>query len=301
MPNHTVPSAATAIPDSPDHSPGTANSENLPSPNFPILLPRNSTNHALPDASTAISLGELPAVGISYSVICSPGAILTSVLPPCKVPHTTPFASTATPYGPPRADFGTLRVNSPSLSRVNPYALLSANHTAPSGATASRPSRAIGVFSGKDLISPLGSMREICTSVGSTNHAAPCASTARPTGSTFFLLLGRRCTLPSWIIPTASAKPIVNHTVSSGPAATAVGISLATVIAYSTNSPPGLARENIVAAMTAMTALTINISLLRENTLLIECVPSTSTGGGAGVAVTAQEPPRGQSANNEQR
>jgi hypothetical protein len=90
-----------------------------------------------------------------------------------------------------------------------------------------------------------------------------------------FFAFGQALYLAVLIIPTASAKPIVNHTVSSGPAATAVGISLATVIAYSTNSPPGLARENIVAAMTAMTALTINISLLRENTLLIECVPST--------------------------
>src|SRR5579859_5103926 len=120
MPNQTAPSSATAMPDSPAHSPGTVYSENFPSLNFPTLFPRNSTNHGLPAASTATSLGELPGVGISYSEIACPGAILTRELPPCMVPQTTPCASTATPYGPPRTEFGTLRVNTPSLSRVNP-------------------------------------------------------------------------------------------------------------------------------------------------------------------------------------
>src|SRR5512140_2858803 len=114
-------------------------------------------------------------------------------------------------------------------------------------------------------------MRDIRTSVGSVNQAAPCASTASPTGSTLFLLFGKRCNLPSRIMPTASANPIVNHTVPSGDAATVVGMSLATVIGYSTKSPPGPCalrdfQNTAAATMTATT--TTMMTTLRAADLL---------------------------------
>src|SRR5215472_5635612 len=123
----------------------------------------------------------------------------------------------------------------PPRSRVTLNPVLSANQTAPSGPRARRLSLAIGVsVSGNDEMVPSGAIRDTARAGESVNQAAPSAAAASPIGSTLSLPLGSFSILPLRRIPIASENSMVNQTVSSGPMATAVGMSFALGIGYST-------------------------------------------------------------------
>src|SRR5215510_8290972 len=109
----------------------------------------------------------------------------------------------------------------------------SVNHTAPSGATASRPSFAIGVDRGKVAMAPDWEMWAMARTVASVYHAEPSAAAASPMGSRFCVPLVNRSIFPWRQRPMASDNSMVNQMAPSGAAATAVGISLARSIRYS--------------------------------------------------------------------
>src|SRR4029453_3980818 len=115
------------------------------------------------------------------------------------------------------------------------------NHTAPSGAPASRPSFAIGVDRGKVAMAPDWDMWAMARTVASVYHAEPSAAPASPRGPNFCVPLASRSILPWRQRPMASENSMVNQTAPSGAAATAVGISLARSIGYSMQ--PGAGRN----------------------------------------------------------
>ena len=125
------------------------------------------------------------------------------------------------------------------------WPLDSANQAAPSGATASLPSRTIGVSSRKLDTSPEGVMRDTTWAAMSVYQALPSGATSMPIGSTLLPGFGRRSSCPSRTRPMASAPPIENQTVPSAAAAMPIGMSSGSGIAYSTNCgapPPPQAR-----------------------------------------------------------
>ena len=83
-------------------------------------------------------------VGMSNSLYVPSGSIRTSLFASWSVPHTVPRSSTATPNGAAFVSRMGYGVSCPPMARVKLLPQLSANHTAPSGATASRPSWASG-------------------------------------------------------------------------------------------------------------------------------------------------------------
>src|SRR4029450_8271941 len=157
--------------------------------NRATLFALASSTHTAPRPSRATSPSPLRRVGTSNAVISAPGRMLTRLLAFCKVAHTVPCGSTATPNGPtldePNGEGGPTgcRVNTPSLRRVTLTPGGSANQTAPSGETARGPSLAIDVDRGKDVIAPSGETREIARACAFVYHTYPSASTARPSGS----------------------------------------------------------------------------------------------------------------------
>ncbi len=105
-------------------------------------------------------------------------------------------------------------------------ALASANHTAPSGAMASRPSLATGVSRLKAVIVPSDDARPIFCFDASVYHARPALSTARPSGSTLSVPFGSFWICPSRKSPMVSEDSSVNHTVPSRAAAMPTGMSV---------------------------------------------------------------------------
>ena len=141
----------------------------------------------------------------------------------------------------------------------------SANQAAPSGATASRPRRTIGVSSGKLVTSPEGVMRDTACAAMSVYQALPSGATARPSGSSL-PGFGRRSSCPSRTRPMASAPPIENQTVPSSAAAMPIGMSSGSGIGYSTNcgDPPLPQTRYRPAAASAASAMTAAASRPRR-------------------------------------
>src|SRR5215471_1251108 len=149
----------------------------------------------------------------------------------------------------------------PSRSRVMLSAVLSANHTAPSGAMASWLSRAMGVpVSANEVTAPYDVTRDTARAGESVNHAALSAAMASPIGSTLGLPLGIFAILPSRSTPIASEDSMVNQMLPSRPTATAVGMSLAPGIRYSTKplGRHGAKRQSTPAAAAATSASPIS-------------------------------------------
>ena len=88
----------------------------------------------------------------------------------------------------------------------------SANQTAPSGATASRPRRTIGVSIGVLEISPSGVIRETALAAMSVYQTLPSGAAARPSGSMLLPGFGSHSSWPSRTRPSAAAPSIVNQT-----------------------------------------------------------------------------------------
>src|SRR3989442_12289653 len=150
-----------------------------------------------------------------------------------SVAHTVPSPLTATPNGAAPNELAWWRVKTPRSSRVTLGVRASANHTAPAGATASRPSLASGMDSVNAVMAPSGEMRATARAGLSVNHAYPSASTASPSGSTFSFPLGSRSLPPFRSTPMASENSIVNQTAPWGLTATAAGMSVVLSIRYS--------------------------------------------------------------------
>ena len=136
----------------------------------------------------------------------------TSLFDSGTVAHTAPSPSTATPNGPtppspaPVGEATACRLNTPSFSRVTLTVVGSANQTAPSGATARRPSLATGVARSNEVMDPSLDIREIARMRESVYHAEPSASAASPSGSRFSLPLASFSILPSFNRPMASEE-----------------------------------------------------------------------------------------------
>src|SRR6266404_4839014 len=189
---HTAPSGATASAVSPGDGVGITNSVNWLSAKRPILPACCSRNHTAPVASTATSPSPLPRVGTSNSVIWPSPAMRASRFASGSVAQTVPRGSTATPQGTAPAERDTWRVNAPSLSRVTLAVVASANHTALSGPTASRPSLTTAVVRGNDRMLPSAAIRETARAGPSVNQTLPAASTSRPRLSRLYVCLETR-------------------------------------------------------------------------------------------------------------
>src|SRR6266851_1228228 len=136
-------------------------------------------------------------------------------------------------------------MKTPRWSCVTLAVVTSANQTAPSGATANRPRLTIGVDSGNERMLPSGEIREIARFGVSVYQTPPAASTASPSGSRFWVPLGKRSILPFRNTAIASENSMVNQTAPLGATASAVGISVLTSMRYSIKpgSDQGLNRQ----------------------------------------------------------
>src|SRR5438309_5380339 len=91
----------------------------------------------------------------------------------------------------------------------------------------------MGVESANERMPSSDEMREIARIGVSVYQAPPAASTASPSGSRFWVPLGKRSILPFRNTAIASENSMVNQTAPLGATARAVGISVLTSMRYS--------------------------------------------------------------------